>query len=153
MVANASSRLLPLLSSNPCLWRSEMATWDELVDATLATLAGKNLLFMQRLITLEPPPPPSRTFAGPGPWDRPTVEIRLDGASTQEWLALSQCPAPLHHACPCSLPTAETSILHLFCFVWLIRWLGQRGRRRGGPGGGSLLRERLHRPRHASDSP
>ncbi|XBJ20805.1 hypothetical protein VPH35_011569 [Triticum aestivum] len=66
-----------------------MASWDELVDSTLATLAGKNLLFMQRLITLPPPVPPSRTFAGPGPWDRPTVEIRLDGASTQEWLALN----------------------------------------------------------------
>ncbi|VAH79382.1 unnamed protein product [Triticum turgidum subsp. durum] len=65
-----------------------MAQWDALVDGALASLAARRLLFNTRLIALAPPPPPSETsFAGPGPWDRATVEIQVDRTSIQQWLA------------------------------------------------------------------
>ncbi|KAM3332271.1 hypothetical protein ACQJBY_027838 [Aegilops geniculata] len=65
-----------------------MARWDALVDGALASLAARRLLFNTRLIALAPPPPPSETsFAGPGPWDRGTVEIQVDRTSIQQWLA------------------------------------------------------------------
>lgn len=62
------------------------APWDELVDAALARLSARKLLFNTRLITLAPPPPPSETFAGPEHWDRATVEVHVDRASLEQWL-------------------------------------------------------------------
>ncbi|KAK3157132.1 hypothetical protein QOZ80_2AG0116610 [Eleusine coracana subsp. coracana] len=64
-----------------------MAQWDALVDAALARLAARSLLRATRPIALAPPPVALRTFPGPGPWDRAAVEIRLDRATLQEWLA------------------------------------------------------------------
>ncbi|RLN42433.1 hypothetical protein C2845_PM01G46330 [Panicum miliaceum] len=64
-----------------------MAQWDALVDAALASLAARRLLFNTRLISLAPPPAPSETFAGPEPWDRDTVEVQIDRNSLQQWLA------------------------------------------------------------------
>ncbi|GJM91457.1 hypothetical protein PR202_ga07829 [Eleusine coracana subsp. coracana] len=65
----------------------KMAQWDALVDAALARLAARSLLRATRPIALAPPPVALRTFPGPGPWDRAAVEIRLDRATLQEWLA------------------------------------------------------------------
>jgi 8-amino-7-oxononanoate synthase len=70
-----------------------MAPWDALVDAALARLAARSLLRATRPIALSPPPAALRTFLGPGPWDRAAVEIRLDRATLQEWLAEGQCRA------------------------------------------------------------
>jgi hypothetical protein len=70
-----------------------MAPWDALVDAALARLAARSLLRATRPIALAPPPAALRTFLGPGPWDRAAVEIRLDRATLQEWLAEGQCGA------------------------------------------------------------
>lgn len=64
-----------------------MAQWDALVDAALARLEAGSLLRATRPIALAPPPAAPRTFPGPGPWDRAAVEIRLDRATLQEWLA------------------------------------------------------------------
>uniref|UniRef100_A0A0D9XMG2 Aminotransferase class I/classII large domain-containing protein n=1 Tax=Leersia perrieri TaxID=77586 RepID=A0A0D9XMG2_9ORYZ len=64
-----------------------MAQWDALVDAALARLASRSLLRATRPIALAPPPAPPETFPGPGPWDRAAVEIRLDRATLNEWLA------------------------------------------------------------------
>ncbi|TVU31699.1 hypothetical protein EJB05_23397 [Eragrostis curvula] len=64
-----------------------MAQWDALVDAALDRLAAKSLLRATRPIALAPPPAAPRTFPGPGSWDRAAVEIRLDRATLQEWLA------------------------------------------------------------------
>ncbi|KAL6641454.1 hypothetical protein ACP70R_019635 [Stipagrostis hirtigluma subsp. patula] len=65
-----------------------MAQWDALVDAALARLAARSLLRATRPIALAPPPPADPgTFAGPGPWDRAAVEIRLDRDTLQQWLA------------------------------------------------------------------
>ncbi|XP_062200224.1 8-amino-7-oxononanoate synthase-like isoform X1 [Phragmites australis] len=66
-----------------------MSPWDSLVDAALASLAARRLLFNTRLIALAPPPAASGTFGGPGPWDRATVEVRLDRASLQQWLTIN----------------------------------------------------------------
>ncbi|CAD6204737.1 unnamed protein product [Miscanthus lutarioriparius] len=63
-----------------------MASWDALVDAALATLSARKLLFNTRLITLAPPPALTETFAGPESWDRATVEIQVDRNSLQQWL-------------------------------------------------------------------
>jgi 8-amino-7-oxononanoate synthase len=70
-----------------------MAQWDALVDAALARLAARSLLRATRPIALAAPPAAPRTFPGPGPWDRAAVEIRLDCATLQEWLAEGQCRA------------------------------------------------------------
>ncbi|CAN6288534.1 unnamed protein product [Urochloa humidicola] len=65
-----------------------MAQWDVLVDAALASLAARRLLFNTRLIALAPPPlPSSQTFAGPEVWDRTTVEVQIDRNSLKQWLA------------------------------------------------------------------
>ncbi|CAN6293970.1 unnamed protein product [Urochloa humidicola] len=64
-----------------------MAQWDALVDAALANLAARRLLFNTRLIALAPPPPPPETFAGPEAWDRATVEVQIDRNSLKQWLA------------------------------------------------------------------
>ncbi|KAJ1261756.1 hypothetical protein BS78_09G055700 [Paspalum vaginatum] len=66
-----------------------MAPWDELVDAVLTNLAAKRHLFNTRLITLAPQPAVPQTFAGPGPWDRATIEMYTDGASVQQWLTIN----------------------------------------------------------------
>ncbi|TVU41482.1 hypothetical protein EJB05_15004, partial [Eragrostis curvula] len=59
------------------------AAWN-----ALATLADRRLLFSTPLFDLDPLPAASTTtFQGPGPWDRATVEARLDRASLQQWLA------------------------------------------------------------------
>ncbi|WVZ57618.1 hypothetical protein U9M48_007980 [Paspalum notatum var. saurae] len=60
-----------------------MAQWDALVDAALARLEARSLLRATRPIALAPPPAAPRTFAGPGPWDRAAVEIRLDRDTLQ----------------------------------------------------------------------
>ncbi|CAL4932816.1 unnamed protein product [Urochloa decumbens] len=64
-----------------------MAQWDALVDAALASLAARRLLFNTRLIALAPPPPPAKTFTGPEAWDRATVEVQVDCNSLKQWLA------------------------------------------------------------------
>nr|CAB3495032.1 unnamed protein product [Digitaria exilis] len=64
-----------------------MAQWDALVDAALASLAARKLLFNTRLIALAPPPVTSETFTGPEPWDRATVEVQIDRSSLKQWLA------------------------------------------------------------------
>ncbi|GJN20683.1 hypothetical protein PR202_gb08086 [Eleusine coracana subsp. coracana] len=66
-----------------------MATWDMLVDDALASLAARRLLFNTRLLALPPPSVPSKTFNGPGPWDRATVEIQLNHASLKQWLTIN----------------------------------------------------------------
>ncbi|WVZ96496.1 hypothetical protein U9M48_042128 [Paspalum notatum var. saurae] len=66
-----------------------MALWDELVDTVLTNLAAKRHLFNTRLITLAPQPALPQTFAGPGPWDRATIEIYTDRASVQQWLTIN----------------------------------------------------------------
>ena len=71
----------------------EMAQWDALVDTALARLAARSLLRATRPVALAPPPATPPTFPGPGPWDRAAVEIRLDRATLQEWLAEGQCQA------------------------------------------------------------
>jgi hypothetical protein len=79
--------------SHPRRLFDEMAQWDALVDAALARLAARSLLRATRPIALAAPPAAPRTFPGPGPWDRAAVEIRLDCATLQEWLAEGQCRA------------------------------------------------------------
>ncbi|PUZ40119.1 hypothetical protein GQ55_9G399900 [Panicum hallii var. hallii] len=64
-----------------------MAQWDALVDAALARLEARSLLRATRPIALAPPPAAPETFAGPGPWDRAAVEIRLDLGTLHKWLA------------------------------------------------------------------
>ncbi|GJN20119.1 hypothetical protein PR202_gb07451 [Eleusine coracana subsp. coracana] len=64
-----------------------MVQWDALVDAALARLAARSLLRATRPIALALPPAAPRTFPDPGPWDRAAVEVRLDRATLQEWLA------------------------------------------------------------------
>ncbi|CAL4981041.1 unnamed protein product [Urochloa decumbens] len=64
-----------------------MATWDMFLDAALASLAARKLLFHTQVIALEPQPPVPETFMGPGSWDRATVEFRLESGSQQEWLS------------------------------------------------------------------
>ncbi|KAG2550549.1 hypothetical protein PVAP13_9KG331300 [Panicum virgatum] len=64
-----------------------MAQWDALVDAALARLEARSLLRATRPIALAPPPAAPETFAGPGPWDRAAVEIRLDHGTLHQWLA------------------------------------------------------------------
>ncbi|CAO2144275.1 unnamed protein product [Urochloa humidicola] len=64
-----------------------MASWDKFLDAALASLAARKLLFNTQVISLAPQPPVSETFMGPEPWDRATVEFQLDSASMQEWLS------------------------------------------------------------------
>ncbi|GJM84611.1 hypothetical protein PR202_ga00296 [Eleusine coracana subsp. coracana] len=66
-----------------------MATWDMLVDDALGSLAARRLLFNTRLLALPPPSVPSKTFNGPGPWDRATVEIQLNHASLKQWLTIN----------------------------------------------------------------
>uniref|UniRef100_A0A0D9V5D0 serine C-palmitoyltransferase n=1 Tax=Leersia perrieri TaxID=77586 RepID=A0A0D9V5D0_9ORYZ len=65
-----------------------MAQWDALVDRSRG---------WRRETSCEPrvpspsrhrqAPAPPETFAGPGPWDRAAVEIRLDHATLHQWLA------------------------------------------------------------------
>ncbi|CAL4923819.1 unnamed protein product [Urochloa decumbens] len=64
-----------------------MAQWDALVDAALARLEARSLLRATRPIALAPLPAAPETFAGPGPWDRAAVEIRLDQDTLRQWLA------------------------------------------------------------------
>ncbi|CAL4932269.1 unnamed protein product [Urochloa decumbens] len=64
-----------------------MAQWDALVDAALARLEARSLLRATRPIALAPLPAAPETFAGPGPWDRAAVEIRLDRDTLRQWLA------------------------------------------------------------------
>nr|CAB3500159.1 unnamed protein product [Digitaria exilis] len=64
-----------------------MAQWDALVDAALARLEARSLLRATRPIALAPQPAAPETFAGPGPWDRAAVEIRLDSHTLLQWLA------------------------------------------------------------------
>ncbi|RLN39319.1 8-amino-7-oxononanoate synthase [Panicum miliaceum] len=64
-----------------------MAQWDALVDAALARLEARSLLRATRPIALASPPAAPETFAGPGPWDRAAVEIRLDHGTLRQWLA------------------------------------------------------------------
>jgi 8-amino-7-oxononanoate synthase len=72
-----------------------MAQWDALVDAALARLEARSLLRATRPIALAPPPAAPETFAGPGPWDRAAVEIRLDRDTLHRWLAEGWCQANL----------------------------------------------------------
>ncbi|OEL18946.1 8-amino-7-oxononanoate synthase [Dichanthelium oligosanthes] len=64
-----------------------MAQWNALVDAALARLEARSLLRATRPIALAPPLAAPGTFAGPGPWDRAGVEIRLDRDTLYQWLA------------------------------------------------------------------
>jgi 8-amino-7-oxononanoate synthase len=72
-----------------------MAQWDALVDAALARLEARSLLRATRPIALAPPPVSPETFAGPGPWDRAAVEIRLDHGTLHQWLAEGRFQAKL----------------------------------------------------------
>lgn len=91
-----------------------MALWDSLVDAALATLAPKKLLFNTQLISLAPPPALPETFAGPGPWDRDTIEIQVDRNSLEQWLTTSQFPQPS----PAPIPSDRSSTSTLFLFLF-----------------------------------
>ena len=116
---------LSLSNSNPIrpprpssATKKEMASWDALVDAALATLSARKLLFNTRLITLAPPPALTETFAGPESWDRATVEIQVDRNSLQQWLTTSQCPAclPCMHVHAKFSTSRLTERLNLFPF-------------------------------------
>jgi len=76
-----------------------MAQWDALVDAALARLEARSLLRATRPIALAPPPVSPETFAGPGPWDRAAVEIRLDHGTLHQWLAEGRSQAKLPLLC------------------------------------------------------
>ncbi|KAJ1692069.1 hypothetical protein LUZ63_008767 [Rhynchospora breviuscula] len=72
--------------------------WDSWVDRALSQLASKRLLRSTRPISLSPIPIIDfDTFDRPGPWDRSSVEVALDGPTFRQWLSdLPTLPSDAH---------------------------------------------------------
>ncbi|KAJ4775897.1 8-amino-7-oxononanoate synthase [Rhynchospora pubera] len=70
----------------------QLSQWDSWVDRALSQLASKRLLRSTRPISLSPTPDLDldldvQTFDRPGPWDRSSVQVALDGPTFRQWLS------------------------------------------------------------------
>ncbi|KAJ3691849.1 hypothetical protein LUZ61_021013 [Rhynchospora tenuis] len=74
--------------SGDCAWQ-----WDAWVDRAVSELASKRLLRSTRPISFDPTTDDDTTFQTfetfdrPGPWDRSSVEVAVDGPTFHQWLA------------------------------------------------------------------